>query len=424
LQWLADFFDTKIMNRMKGPVIISLMTILWGCGIGTQQQSGSSKPPDYRVRLETVTRHWDGKFNWTQTRVAAIPGMGKDGQPRLVMTMQKWFVSHSDFYSGLHTMQSDDMGTSWTPPKEQPALGWRRGDSDIIIGICDFTPGWHEKTGKLLALGHTVYYHEGGTLMKIRPRSTAYAVYDPFADVWSDWKRLELPDKVKFHNSGSGCGQWLVKPDGGLLVPAYFKAEGDTTNCYASTILHCSFDGEELSYIHHGDELSLDEPRGVYEPSLTLFRGQYYLTLRNDKRAYVSVSQDAIHWQPIQPWTFEDGREIGSYNTQQHWATHRDGLFLVYTRQGADNDHIPRSRAPLFMARVDTERLLVLKGTERIIIPQRGVMMGNFGVSRINDEETWVTVGENMHPPENLHLGADGSVFAARIYWNPIKNRK
>lgn len=406
-----------IMKRENLIVMAIVLAGLYGCGAGNNGQSGHSKPPDYEVRLETVIKHWDGEYNWTQTRVAAIPGMGKDGKPRLIMTMQKWFVSHSDFYSGLYTMQSDDMGTTWTPPKEQAALGWRRGDNNIIIGICDFTPGWHEKTGRLLALGHTVYYHEDGTLMKIRPRSTAYAVYDPINDEWSPWKRLDLPDKIKFHNSGSGCGQWLVNPDGGLLVPAYFKAKGDTTNCYASTVFHCSFDGETLSYIRHGDELSLDEPRGVYEPSLTLFKNRYYLTLRNDKKAYVSVSDDAVHWQPIQAWTFENGQEIGSYNTQQHWATHHAGLFLVYTRRGANNDHIPRSRAPLFMAQVDPDRLLVLKGTERIIIPQRGVMMGNFGVSRINDKETWVTVGENMHPPENLHLGADGSIFAARICW-------
>ncbi len=60
----------------------------------------------------------------------------------------------------------------------------------------------------------------------------------------------------------------------------------------------------------------------------------------------------------------------------------------------------------------------MLKETERLIIPERGVMMGNFGVSTINNDETWVTVGENMHPPENLHMGADGSVFAARIIWS------
>jgi hypothetical protein len=81
--------------------------------------------------------------------------------------------------------------------------------------------------------------------------------------------------------------------------------------------------------------------------------GRYYLTLRNDVRGYVSVSDDGLHFAEPKPWTFDDGAELGSYNTQQHWLAHRDGLFLVYTRRGANNDHIVRHRAPLFMARVD-----------------------------------------------------------------------
>jgi hypothetical protein len=406
------------MKTLLQTILITIVLPgLWGCGKAGNKQTVQPVPEDYTVSLKVITRHWDGEYNWTQCRVAAIPGMGDGGRPLLVMTMQKWFVSHSDYYSGLYTMQSRDMGSTWTPPREQAALGWRRGKPGIIIGICDFTPGWHEKTGKLLALGHTVYYHEGGKLMNPRPRSTSYAVYDPGRDEWSEWQRLVPPDRIKFYNSGSGCGQWLVKPDGDLLLPVYFKAKDEPTNCYASAVFHCHFDGETLSYVRHGDELSLDEPRGVYEPSLAFFKNRYYLTLRNDIKAYVSASDDAMHWQPIRPWTFENGQEIGSYNTQQHWATHGEGLFLVYTRRDAGNDHIPRSRAPLFMARVDPVRLIVQKETERIIIPERGAMMGNFGVSRINDRETWVTVGENMHPPENLHLGADGSVFAARISW-------
>jgi len=40
---------------------------------------------------------------------------------------------------------------------------------------------------------------------------------------------------------------------------------------------------------------------------------------------------------PIPPWSFHDGAELGSYNTMQHWATHSDGLFLVYTRRDADD---------------------------------------------------------------------------------------
>ncbi len=401
-------------------VLISLgLMVFFGCGTNNKKQVNSIELPDYKVNLEVVTKHWDGEFNWTQARVASIPGMGKNGQPRLIMTMQKWFVAHSDYYSGLYTMRSDDMGATWTEPAEQPTLGWRYRKDSVIIGICDFTPGWHAPTGKLLALGHTVYYKKGGgQLLEQRPRSTAYAVYDPEKDQWSPWSQIIMPDEYKFFNSGSGCGQWLVQDDGTLLIPAYFKAKDDTSNCYSSTIFHCSFDGEELTYDKHGEELSWKVPRGVYEPSLTFFGDRYYLTLRNDIKAYVTVSDDAMHWQAIKPWVFDNGQEIGSYNTQQHWAVHKNGLFLVYTRRGADNDHIPRSRAPLFMAAVDPERLLVLKETEQLLIPERGVMMGNFGVSTINNEETWVTVGENMHPPENLHMGADGSVFAARIIWS------
>ena len=48
------------------------------------------------------------------------------------------------------------------------------------------------------------------------------------------------------------------------------------------------------------------------------------------------------------------------------------GLFLVYTRRGANNDHIPRNRAPLFIARVDPGKLHVIRATERIAIPERG----------------------------------------------------
>ncbi len=409
-----------LIMDLKQLIFVSIvLTGMISCGGGDNKNVNHGDPLDYTSKVDVITQHWDGKFCWSQARVASIPGMGKNGQPRLITTMQKWFVAHSDFYSGLYTMQSDDMGATWTEPKEESALGWRYRKDSVIVGICDITPGWHVPTGKLLALGHTVYYKkEGGELLGQRPRSTAYAVYDPETDHWSPWKQLKMPDENKFFNSGSGCGQWVVQEDGKLLVPAYFKAKGDTTNCYTSTILHCSFDGEQLTYDKHGEELSWNVPRGVYEPSLTFYKGRYYLTLRNDIKAYVSVSDDAMQWQPFKPWTFDDGSELGSYNTQQHWATHSDGLFLVYTRRGANNDHIPRNRAPLFMARVDTDKLQVLKSTEQIMIPERGAMMGNFGVSNISENETWVTVGENMYPPENLDLGADGSVLAARISWS------
>ncbi|MCK5704212.1 MAG: exo-alpha-sialidase, partial [Cyclobacteriaceae bacterium] len=114
---------------------------------------------------------------------------------------------------------------------------------------------------------------------------------------------------------------------------------------------------------------------------------------------------------------FDDGSELGNYNTQQHWVTHSDGLFLVYTRRGANNDHVFRHRAPLFMAQIDTKNLRVIRETEQILVPERGARLGNFGVTNINQNETWVTVSEWMQPEGVEKYGSDGSVFVAKIRW-------
>lgn len=69
---------------------------------------------------------------------------------------------------------------------------------------------------------------------------------------------------------------------------------------------------------------------------------------------------------------WDDGTDLGSYNTQQHWVAHSEGLFLVYTRRGANNGHVMRHRAPLFIAQVDPVKLHVLRSTERELMPNRG----------------------------------------------------
>jgi hypothetical protein len=131
----------------------------------------------------------------------------------------------------------------------------------------------------------------------------------------------------------------------------------------------------------------------------------------------VSVSEDGLHFSEPKPWTFDDGADLGSYNTQQHWLAHRDGLFLIYTRRGANNDHIIRNRAPLFMAQVDPKRLQVIRGTEKVIVPERGAELGNFGASYINERESWVTVSEGMFMKDSAQRGAEGATFVARILW-------
>jgi len=184
-------------------------------------------------------------------------------------------------------------------------------------------------------------------------------------------------------------------------------------------VCRCSFDGKELNYLNHGSELELnDDTRGLGEPSMTRFNGKYFMTIRNDIKGFIASSNDGQHFDHYQPWTFDDGSELGSYNTQQHWVTHSDALFLVYTRRGADNDHVFRHRAPLFMAQVDPEKLCVIRKTEQILVPERGARLGNFGVTDISPTETWVTVSEWMQPHGVEKHGSDGSVFVAKIAWN------
>ncbi len=377
-------------------------------------------PPrlEFTIRDDVPHRELSRQFCWFHPRVAAIPGLGRAGKPVVIMTLQKHLVA-DDFYSGLWFMRTDDGGGTWTGPTEIPELAWQVDPDGTTVSVADVTPGWHAPTGRLLAIGTKVRYNPRGAQLLDQPRSheCAYATFDPKTGNWSRWKFLALPEiSAKFFLVAPGCVQWLVRPDGSVLIPVYFK--GPTGSDYSVTVLLCAFDGETLRYVRHGDELTFTGGRGFVEPSLVLFRGKYFLTLRNDARGFVTTSDDGLHFAPPRPWTFDDGQELGSYNTQQHWLAHSDGLFLSYTRRGANNDHIARNRAPLFLAQVDHEKLRVLRATEKVLIPERGVMLGNFGAAPITADESWVTDAEFMTGGQAHPRGADGSVHVARVNWS------
>jgi len=77
-----------------------------------------------------------------------------------------------------------------------------------------------------------------------------------------------------------------------------------------------------------------------------------------------------------------------------------------------------RHRAPLFIAQVDPERLVVLRDTERVLIPERGATLGNFGAAAVSERESWVTVSEGVWGDDARRRGATGATFVARIIWN------
>lgn len=368
------------------------------------------EPPDFTVKLEKVMKHDDGKFLWFHPRAAPVPG-------GVVMTIQK-HLKISDYYSGLYFMRREGADGAWSGPVLPPETDWQPQPNGVTLSVADVTPGWHEKTGRLLAIGCRVRYSPKGTQLDDvkRAHQTVYAVFDPKTAKWTPWQVLELPPEEEFNFARNACAQWVVKPDGNLLVPLYIGTSAKDR--YSTTVAECRFDGKKLVYQRNGNILRSNVARGLYEPSLIEFGGRYYLTLRNDERGYVSASSDGLQFAEPKPWTFDDGADLGSYNTQQHWLAHRDGLLLVYTRRGANNDHIVRHRAPLFMACVDPGKLQVIRASEKVIVPERGAEMGNFGCSRINENESWVTVSEGMFMKDSKARGAEGATFVARILWS------
>lgn len=342
-----------------------------------------------------VTAPDDGTF-WMQARAAVLPSPeGKlAGPPLTVITLQKTDRVGTHMYHGLEAIWSHDLGRTWSTPTPLAAVDRIRHPNGILEAPVDLTPQFHQRTGKLLVTGATFFQDParhrdvpgGGS-------ATAYAVYDPQTAQWDAWRKLAMPAGEKFASSRAGCSQRVDRPDGDILLPIYFHPKGAATT-YA-TVVRCGFDGTALQYRAHGTELTVTnaDPKkrqGLHEPSLTRFGDRFYLTLRNDERGYVTTSKDGLHFAAPRPWRFDDGSELGSYNTQQHWITHSGGLFLGYTRRGATNDNVFRHRATLFVAEVDPERLVVKRATERILLPNLGGAFGNFGVCNVSADETWV----------------------------------
>ena len=382
-----------------------------------------------RVRLETVSEGYYRAVELCQPRVGVIP------PSTAILTMMRVRIlrsTHDKFIAYLEK-RSDDLGRTWSHPIAHVSLDRRRCSNGVEISPWDMTPAWHAATGKLLMTGATRHdypfgHDEGAADEERRTRRPSYAVYDEENRRWFEWAIMEMPDR--FLGASAGCTQRVDLANGEILLPLCCSQESagasDSSSDAFVAVTRCGFDGTTLCYLDQGTKLRMSGGRGLAEPSLTHYRGKYYLTLRNDFRGYVATSPDGMHYEEPVPWTFDDGEELGSYNTQQHWVTHSDGLFLSYTRQGANNDEVILHRAPLFMAEVDPKRCCVIRETERELVPNRGAPLGNFGTVNVSPSESWVLTAESMagDAEDQYDLarteqrGANNRVYVCRIVWD------
>ncbi len=370
----------------------------------------------------------------TQNRIAASPAHGScfvharaafcEGGFSLITT-QPLRLSGSDVFYGLHLLKSFDGGKTWGKPEPSRSIVRKPFGEKTEIVFADATPTFHRKTGKILLTGLGNLYENDAPVISARCYPV-YAVYDFDKGDFCDFRILELGDDKTYYRCGSGCCQVFEEENGDLLLPVYYTDKAGAADlrhsCMKSVVLRCAFDGDVLSVKEIGESLSVKVPRGLYEPSVTKHEGRYFLAMRNDETGYIASSEDGLRYDSPLPLCFEDGESVGNYNTQQHWLTVGGKLFLVYTRRDASNEHVFRHRAPLFAAEFDVGRMCILKSTERIVVPERGARLGNFGCVSLPSGEGFVTAAEWMQSVVNedpwaecAKYGSDNSIWLAKL---------
>ncbi len=382
---------------------------------------------NYQIELQILQEGYDRKMGWFQSRAAFIP------PETALITVTKNSLSGSDVFCGIYFMLSKDSGKTFSPPQLIPHLIPKPLEKGFTLMVADLAPLWHNQTKRLLLFGSTVVYtpEMQVSVDKSYRRDVCYVVYNPASNTFSDWHILDLPDKEHFFRASAGCVQAVAEENGDILLPICAMSKDEVGSNFwkghfITTVIRAKFDGKHLlTFIEQGEELTVPEPRGLYEPSLIRFKNKYFLTMRNDLCGYVAVSDDGLHYETLQKWAFDDGTDLGSYNTQQHWVSNADSLFLVYTRRGANNDDIFRHRAPLFMGQVDLKTMRVIKDSEVEVIPNKGAQLGNFGAYDVSEMESWIITSECMQGsaknPYDLSFaekrGANNRIYLAHIYW-------
>ena len=171
------------------------------------------RPGAFTTKLETALTHDDGRFLWYHPRATAVPKAQSDGEPEVLITLQK-HLRTSDHYAGLSVLHSADMGRTWTGPRPVPELDWVHEPGGVDIAVADVTPMFHPGSGKILAVGAQVRYSPRGEQLEDRPRAnqTAYAVFDPKTRRWTRWRRIEMPADESFNFARSACTSSSSRP--------------------------------------------------------------------------------------------------------------------------------------------------------------------------------------------------------------------
>ena len=123
---LTEMIDeTRRLDNERFSMIARLISHVASFSVISVAISFAAEPVAFQVKPTVALEELNPAFCWFHPRAAAIPKLGKDGQPAVIMTIQKHLIA-DDYYSGLWVMRTDDLGKTWTGPLEIPELAWRK----------------------------------------------------------------------------------------------------------------------------------------------------------------------------------------------------------------------------------------------------------------------------------------------------------
>lgn len=350
-----------------------------------------------------------------------IPHIVCDGKDTAFMFYTMLYLGGSDVFHDIYVSKSSDGGKTFEEPRVVKTVEYTENGIRTIWGFDSLH--YHRKSGRWLCFGRTTHYADDKHPIMTRGISHTepyMVIFDAEAQTFGELIPVPLP----FESLSAVPHGQIIEDEGGELHLTFYYTTPDRLRASVMTASYV-FDGEKLQLVRTGKPLLSgdDHLRGYCEPSLARLDGKYYLTLRTDEQGLLSLSDDGYIFSEPQPWRWDDGSLLENYNTQQRWVRFPDGLFLIYTRRDAHNDHVFRHRAPLFMARFDENRLCLIRKSEVILVPEMGARLGNFGVTDVSKTEAWVSVAEWMQCdasiPEQWKIcaqyGSDNAIWRTRV---------
>lgn len=341
-----------------------------------------------------ITRHIASQ-GYDRVRCWANPVALSCGEEVFVLC-QKLTIKAIDCFSDVSLFRSSDSGNSWGKPELFPRLadiplpdGKRFGFLVSAMRLMD------DNTILVLATRHC--YNADNTLDKETPRQVVYFYLHPESGNTTQLRKLELPAPPEDHTLAVNT-QFEFKENRCLLPYSIWQ---NSTKRFSAAIAEIRREPDgTLTVTDASEPLTTEDARGFLEPSLACFDGKYYLTLRNDLSGYITSSGSWKEFPVPEKLKWCDGSWLGNCNTMTRLLALGGKLYLVYTRQGLNNDHVFRNRAPLLIAELDTSANAVKPETEQVAVPEHGARLGNFTAVASGENSAYISVAEWMQTLE------------------------